>query len=115
MTAQSARTSIERDRSILVSSTALREKTTPILALCLLGIEGLYKRNAVSLVSMWARSETYNHGLVMLPISMYLVWRRRADIFEFVPTRKGNIETDRPRVFDGSVQYTEFPRKECAV
>ena len=64
-------------------------------------------------MSKWARSETYNHGLVMLPISMYLEWRWRADIFEFVTTRKENIETETVTVFDGSVQYTDFLGKNA--
>jgi exosortase A len=33
---------------------------------------------AWSIISIWERSGTYAHGYVILPISMWLIWRRRA-------------------------------------
>jgi exosortase A len=45
--------------------------------LCLLGI---YWQTAVSIVSIWERSETFAHGFVVIPICIWLVWRRRDEI-----------------------------------
>ncbi|WEF31778.1 exosortase A [Pseudoduganella chitinolytica] len=38
----------------------------------------LYFATAASIVSIWERSATFAHGYVILPISLWLVWQRRA-------------------------------------
>lgn len=38
----------------------------------------LFRDTLVSLVAIWWRSETYAHGFLILPISLYLIWRQRA-------------------------------------
>ena len=37
-----------------------------------------YLGTAQSIVAIWQRSETFAHGYVIVPISLWLVWRRRA-------------------------------------
>lgn len=46
------------------------------VALLLLGI--VYFDTARSIVSIWNSSETFAHGYVILPISAWLIWKRRA-------------------------------------
>ena len=48
-----------------------------LAVLCILGI---YWQTAVSIVSIWERSETFAHGFVVIPICIWLVWRRRTEI-----------------------------------
>lgn len=57
------------------SSYALR----PAWYLVLLGILAvlLYASTFMELALLWARNEDYNHGFLIIPISAYLVWRRR--------------------------------------
>lgn len=38
-----------------------------------------------SFVRTWMGGETYNHGFVILPISLWLVWQKRADLKNVVP------------------------------
>lgn len=38
-----------------------------------------------SVVSIWMRSETFTHGFLILPISAYLIWRRRKDLLQYTP------------------------------
>jgi exosortase A len=38
----------------------------------------LYFGTARSLVDIWRRSDTFAHGFIILPISLWLVWRQRA-------------------------------------
>lgn len=38
-----------------------------------------------SIVSIWIRSETFTHGFLILPISAYLIWRRRKDLLKYTP------------------------------
>ncbi|WP_395403713.1 exosortase A [Pseudoduganella sp. UC29_106] len=45
-----------------------------------------YWSTAWSIVSIWERSGTYAHGYVILPISMWLIWRRR-DVLAATPSR----------------------------
>jgi exosortase A len=39
-----------------------------------------YPGTAASIVSIWERSETVAHGFVIVPITLWLVWRRRAQL-----------------------------------
>ena len=39
-----------------------------------------YLDTAASIVSIWERSETFAHGFVIVPITLWLVWRRRAEL-----------------------------------
>ncbi|SFU47173.1 exosortase A [Pseudoduganella namucuonensis] len=57
-----------------------------IAALALLALGALYHGTAASLVAIWNSSETFTHGYVILPISLWLVWRRRA-VFALHPPR----------------------------
>lgn len=38
----------------------------------------IYAGTAASMVAIWNSSETFAHGYIILPISLYLIWRRRA-------------------------------------
>ncbi|MFP4560975.1 MAG: exosortase A [Thiohalorhabdus sp.] len=49
-----------------------------LLALLLLaGLVGLYHETALSMAAIWWRSETYAHGMLVVPVSAFLLWRRR--------------------------------------
>lgn len=39
-----------------------------------------YRSTALSMAEIWYRSETFNHGFLVLPISLWLVWRKRASL-----------------------------------
>ncbi len=45
----------------------------------------LYWETASSIVAIWIRSETYAHGFLIVPISVYLVWQRRKQLRQMVP------------------------------
>jgi exosortase A len=47
------------------------------LGTTLVAIVAAYWTTAASMVSTWARSETFTHGFVVAPISLWLVWRAR--------------------------------------
>ena len=44
----------------------------------------LYWGTAASMVSVWNSSETFAHGYAILPISLWLIWRRR-EVFNRIP------------------------------
>lgn len=46
----------------------------------------LYYPTGAAMVSIWMRSETYAHAFVVLPIVLWLVWRRRAELRDLRPT-----------------------------
>ena len=56
------------------------------LVLVLAGLAAAFWRVAADLVSAWLRDETYSHGLLMVPLALYVVWRQRADL-EALPKR----------------------------
>ena len=68
------------------SPTPLARSSAMLIALALLAPLFLYLGTAQSLVAIWNSSETFAHGYLILPISLWLVWRRRA-VFDAVPAR----------------------------
>jgi exosortase A len=59
--------------------------TIALIALALLAPFALYLATARSIVDIWNSSETFAHGYVILPISLWLVWRRRENFAAYPP------------------------------
>ena len=57
----------------------------PALLLALAVVLVLYRDTATGIVTIWHRSETFAHGFVVVPITLWLIWRRRADLAQLVP------------------------------
>jgi exosortase A len=57
-----------------------------LVVLALLAPFALYLATARSIVDIWNSSDTFAHGYVILPISLWLVWRRRDNFKTFPPT-----------------------------
>jgi exosortase A len=56
-----------------------------LIALVLLAPFALYFGTVRSIVSIWNSSETFAHGYVILPISLWLLWRQRANFSLYPP------------------------------
>ncbi|MDE2229124.1 MAG: EpsI family protein [Alphaproteobacteria bacterium] len=69
-----------------VSTAESRAGTTPwrilgaALALAALALGGLFWREVVGAWRVWLASPTYNHGFLVLPVALYLIWDRRAEL-----------------------------------
>jgi len=50
------------------------------LTLVVAGLAAAFWRVAAGLVSVWMRDETYSHGLLMVPLAIYVVWRQREEL-----------------------------------
>lgn len=46
----------------------------------------LFRSTVTSLVEIWARSETFTHGFLVAPISLWLIWRIRDKLTCLMPT-----------------------------
>ena len=57
----------------------------PALIVALLAIIGLYWPTAVDMAAIWWRSETFAHGMLVLPIVLYMVWTRRRELAVLEP------------------------------
>lgn len=68
------------------TTTPLAPSSAILIALALLAPFFLYLGTAQSLVAIWNSSETFAHGYAILPISLWLIWRRR-QVFDTVPPR----------------------------
>ena len=51
----------------------------------LFGLVCIYGETAQSLLVLWQSSETYAHGFIIFPISLYLIWRERAYLSSIAP------------------------------
>ena len=58
--------------------------TVPVLAaaLAVIGVVAVHMSTAASIVSIWMRSETFAHGFVIVPICLWLIWRKREALAE---------------------------------
>ena len=50
------------------------------IALTVMGILAVYWPTAASIVAIWIRSETFAHGFVVLPLALWLAWRRHDEL-----------------------------------
>lgn len=55
------------------------------LVFTLLAILVLYRETASAMVEIWARSETFTHGFLVPPITLWLIWRIRYSIAQITP------------------------------
>lgn len=45
----------------------------------------LYRETAMAMVGIWWRSETFTHAFLVVPISLWLVWRKREQLAALTP------------------------------
>ena len=57
--------------------TAWRPAPALAAGLVVLAILAIYADTALSIVAIWIRSETYAHGFLVVPICLWLAWRKR--------------------------------------
>jgi exosortase A len=58
----------------------------PALALTFLLVLVLFRETATAMASIWVRSDTYAHGLIVPPLTLWLIWRKRASLALLAPT-----------------------------
>lgn len=63
--------------------------TLMALGLILIWIFFWYWETLSAMAVIWARSETYTHGLIVPPIALWLVWRERAQLAHYQPQSAG--------------------------
>ncbi len=57
----------------------------PALLVLLAVIGLLYRETAVAMVGIWSRSDTFAHAYMVLPISLWLIWRQRQVLARLTP------------------------------
>ncbi|WP_300316895.1 exosortase A [Accumulibacter sp.] len=57
----------------------------PAIVLTLLIIVVLFRDTALAMADIWLRSDTYAHGFIVPPISLWLIWRMRASLAALAP------------------------------
>ena len=57
----------------------------PITVLTLLGLTAVFFDTARSIVDIWNNYETFTHGYIILPISLWLIWQQRAALAQVTP------------------------------
>jgi exosortase A len=57
----------------------------PLLAVLWLGLLGLYGATAAAMATVWWRSDTYAHGMVVPLVSLWLAWRVRQRVLRVTP------------------------------
>ncbi|HEY1089617.1 MAG TPA: exosortase A [Burkholderiaceae bacterium] len=56
-----------------------------LLAVVLFVLLLLFSETAWAMVQIWERSETFAHAFLVPPITLWLIWRRRADLAQMTP------------------------------
>lgn len=60
-------------------------KTTLALGLVILAVLLAYRSTAWGMADIWWRSDTFTHGFMVVPISLWLIWRQRDRLQQHVP------------------------------
>lgn len=68
------------------ASAAAWRVALPALALAFLLVLVLFRETAMAMASIWVRSDTYAHGLIVPPLTLWLIWRKRASLALLAPT-----------------------------
>jgi len=55
------------------------------LLVAVLIVTSVYWSTALSIVAIWVRSETFAHGFLIVPISLWLIWEKRAGLRRLQP------------------------------
>ncbi len=55
------------------------------LVLLIVAILALYRTTAIAMVQTWSRTETFTHGFIVPPISLWLIWRMRGELAQMQP------------------------------
>ena len=73
--------------SAMASQHLMRAWRIPLVALFALIVllVVIYRDTALAMVTIWYRSETFTHGFVVAPITLWLIWRRRHALVGLVP------------------------------
>ena len=66
------------------------QSALPLLLLMLAAIVLLYHATFWSMLELWSRSQTFAHGFLIVPISGWLAWRRRARLAALPPQPSGH-------------------------
>ncbi len=82
-------TNEDGNRSLAAQPVDVWRCALKVAGLALAGLLFLYWETAHSLVLSWARSETYSHGFLIVPLCLYLAWGRRAAVLETLPKPDG--------------------------
>jgi exosortase A len=57
----------------------------PALLLTMAAVLLLYRDSFGAMVAIWSRSDTFAHAFLVPPISLWLIWRRRAPLARLIP------------------------------
>src|SRR5689334_6899696 len=59
--------------------------TAMIVAAASIAVIGEFASTATSIVATWHRSDTFAHGYLILPLTIYLIWTNRHRILPLTP------------------------------
>ena len=65
-------------------TTSLKElkESSYIVLIVIVSILFIFYEATESIVTTWIRSETYAHGFIIFPFSMYMIWKKRATLYD---------------------------------
>jgi len=66
-------------------------RSVPALLVLLATVLLLYRDTFWGMAQIWLRSETFTHGLFVLPISLWLIWRSRATLQPLQPSTAPSV------------------------
>jgi len=67
------------------SETSSWSATLVLTIILIAAVIGLFYETAWSMVSIWYRSETFAHGFIIIPITLWLIWEKRSTLQQLTP------------------------------
>jgi exosortase A len=69
----------------LAPDTSAWRRALPMVVGLVAAILWLYRDTGMAMVDVWLRSDTFAHGILVAPISLWLIWRQRARLAALTP------------------------------
>ncbi|BCB26594.1 exosortase A [Sulfurimicrobium lacus] len=85
---------MKENNSPVITASAPAQSATPVMSwgmaailtfATIAAILAIYQQTALSTIAIWQRSETFAHGFLIFPISLYLVWTQRSTLASITP------------------------------
>ncbi|MBH1975886.1 MAG: exosortase A [Rhodocyclales bacterium] len=74
-----------RINAVLPAPTLSWHFATLAITFAVLGLAAIYADTVQGMVSIWWRSETFTHAFLVAPISLWLIWEKRAVLARYQP------------------------------
>ena len=74
-----------RQKSTVISDIFSNNRSFLLIFLIVLGVPALFYQTTFAMAKVWWVNETYTHGFLIFPITIWLIWRKKDNLSRLYP------------------------------